>query len=272
MSKTKLGRGLDNLIEENEINQTINETVQYLNLNEIKPRENQPRKYFEKSKIEELAASIDNYGIIQPIVVSKSNEGYKIIAGERRYQAASVLKLDKIPCIVRDYNPNRISELALIENIQRENLSSIEEASAIKALIDQYGYTHEDIAKKLGKSRSHVTNLVGMLSLPNGVIELVLEKKLTMGHARALSKLNDFEKIEQLAKKVIDGKMSVRQVENMIRKNGVSNESKPKYHQISLLGASVEEIIVSKKSIELKFKSSSELNKFLEIIENNGKK
>lgn len=272
MSKAKLGRGLDNLIKENEIDQTINETVQYLNLNEIKPRENQPRKYFEKSKIEELATSIENYGIIQPIVVSKSNQVFKIIAGERRYQAALVLKLDKIPCIVRDYNPNRISELALIENIQRENLSSIEEASAIKALIDQYGYTHDDIAKKLGKSRSHVTNLVGMLSLPKSVIEFVLEKKLTMGHARALSKLNDFEKIEELAKKIINEKMSVRQIENMIRSNDDSDESKSKYHQISLLGVSVEQMIVGKNSIELKFKSSAEQNKFLKLIDNNEKK
>jgi len=134
MSDSKLGRGLENLIKENEVEEKINEEVEMLELKNIFPRENQPRKYFNDEKIKELANSMANYGIIQPIVVSKSNKGYKIIAGERRYQAALMLKLEKMPCIVRDYNPNRIPELALIENIQREDLTSIEEAFAIKAL------------------------------------------------------------------------------------------------------------------------------------------
>lgn len=267
MNKVKLGRGLGNLIEENEINQDHNEKVQYIHVDEIKPRVNQPRKYFDAKKIEELATSIKNYGVIQPIVVSKTHEGFKIIAGERRFQASLRLKLSTIPCIVRDYNPNRISELALIENIQRENLTSIEEAYAIQTLIDQYGYTHIEIAQKIGKSRSHITNLLGILNLPKDVIQLVLEKKISMGHARALSKLNDLEKIKSLAEKIIVDNMSVRELENKLRLSSHKNNIPTKYESFSLMGAKVKEMNVNNDSVEITFTSSSEIQKFLKIID-----
>jgi ParB family chromosome partitioning protein len=268
MSDSKLGRSLENLIKENEVEEKINEEVKMLELKNVFPRENQPRKHFDNQKIKELANSIDNYGIIQPIVVSKTNNGYKIIAGERRYQAALLLKLEKIPCIVRDYNPKRIPELALIENIQREDLTSIEAAFAIKALIDQYGYKHNEIANKIGKSRTYITNLIGMLSLPQDIIQDVMQRKISMGHARALSKLKDYEKIEKLVVKIKKEKLSVRELEILLSQK-VNYESRTNKAVAIKFNLEEKNILVKEKSIEFIFKTNKELEKFLKMLDQN---
>lgn len=218
----KLGKGLSDLLGENYIDIDLDvdgEVIVDVLLSEIKPNPYQPRKVFNDEQIDELAASIKEHGVFQPIILKKVTNGYIIVAGERRYRACKKLGLEKIPAIIREYNQAKVAEIALLENLQREDLNSIEEAEAYRQIMSELGITQEELAKRVGKSRSYVTNMLGLLTLPKAVQQLVLENKMTMGHARALSKLNDKKKINQLARQVVEKGLSVRQTEELANKN-----------------------------------------------------
>ena len=224
-----LGRGLDAFFgEDNE--QTIQqvtkksskkednvlEKVVELSINEIEPMLNQPRKVFDKEKMQELTDSIRENGVIQPILVVRDKNGYTIVAGERRWRAAKAAGLDKIPAIIKDYTDNKKKQVALIENIQREDLNIVEVARAIKELMDIDGYTQSEVAKITGQNASTVSNIIRLLKLSDEVLDMLLNGELVEGQARALLVLNDKEKQIEIAKKVAENKLTVRDVEKLI--------------------------------------------------------
>jgi len=222
----KTGRGLKELLEENfvDINDIKDgEVVLEIELNKITPNPYQPRKIFDESKIDELASSISENGVFQPIIVKQFNDKYIIVSGERRYRACQKLKLKTIPAIVRAYDESKVAEIALIENLQRENLTAMEEALAYQTIMRELGLTQSELAKKIGKSRSYITNVVGLLSLPEEVANLVSEGKITSGHARPLSKLKDEKRIIEIANEIVVKNLNVRDVEEITK-----NEKKAK--------------------------------------------
>jgi len=200
------------LVEESKPNEIIE-----INLNEIRSNPYQPRKIFDEESLQELAASIKEHGIVQPIIVKKSIKGYELVAGERRTKAAKIAGLDKIPAIVKDFNDEEMMEIALIENIQRENLNPIEEAMAYDSILKTSNMTQDELAKKFGKSRTYITNSLGLLRLPDTTKKYVEDSKISASHARALSKLDDNEQIDRLAKKVVNEGLNVRAIENITR-------------------------------------------------------
>ena len=242
-----LGKGIDALIpskptskkaevETKEIvKEVIKEVVKevpaeiMVNLSDIEPNRDQPRKEFKKAELEELAESIKQYGIIQPLVVQKKGKMYEIIAGERRWRAAKLAKQKKVPVVIKDYTPQEVMEIALIENIQRQDLNPIEEAMAYKRLIDEYSLLQDDVAKKVSKSRSTITNALRLLNLPKEVQSMVEKLELSMGHARALLGIEKQEEITPAAQLVVQQKLSVRETEKLVKKinrSGVEKKSK----------------------------------------------
>lgn len=229
MSNT--GRGLKELLDDNYINIDDikeGEVVLQIDLSKISPNPYQPRKIFDEDKIDELAASISENGVFQPIIVKQFNDNYIIVSGERRFRACQKLKLKTIPAIVRAYDESKVAEIALIENLQRENLTAMEEASAYQTIMKELGLTQAELAKKIGKSRSYITNVVGLLSLPKEVAELVSEGKITSGHARPLSKLKDEKRIIEIANEIVRKNLNVRDVEAITK-----NEKKTKTIKVS---------------------------------------
>ena len=229
MSNT--GRGLKELLDDNYVNIDDikeGEVVLKIDLDKISPNPYQPRKIFDEEKIDELAASISENGVFQPIIVKQFNDKYIIVSGERRYRACQKLKLKTIPAIVRAYDESKVAEIALIENLQRENLTAMEEASAYQTIMKELGLTQAELAKKIGKSRSYITNVVGLLSLPKEVAELVSEGKITSGHARPLSKLKDEKRIIEIANEIVKKNLNVRDVEAITK-----NEKKTKTIKVS---------------------------------------
>ena len=222
----KIGRGLKELLDDNYVNIDDikeGEVVLQIELSKIKPNPYQPRKIFDESKIDELAASIIENGVFQPIIVKQFNDKYIIVSGERRYRACQKLKLKTIPAIIRNYDETKVAEIALIENLQRENLTAMEEAIAYQTIMKELGLTQSELAKKIGKSRSYITNVVGLLSLPEEVANLVSEGKITSGHARPLSKLKDEKRIIEIANEIVEKNLNVRDVEAITK-----NEKKTK--------------------------------------------
>ena len=221
--KRALGRGLEQLFntenldlesfEKSVYESTPKDEILEIPIDELRPNPYQTRKTFDEEALRELADSIMEHGVFQPIIVKRSIKGYEIIAGERRFRASKMAGKSTIPAIVRDFSDEEMMEIALLENLQREDLNAIEEAMAYKTLQERLGLTQEELAKKVGKSRSHVTNMLGLLRLPEEVKELVTENKLTMGHARMLSKLEDNNQIREMADKIVMEGLSVREVE-----------------------------------------------------------
>lgn len=200
-----------------------------VNINFVQANKNQPRKQFDEEKLKELAESIENYGIIEPLIVKKQGPiHYEIIAGERRLRAAKIAKLTEVPVIVKDYDEREKKEIALIENVQREDLNTIEKALGYKALIDEYNLTQEALAVKLGISRSAIANTLRILSLDNEIIEMIKEGKLSEGHAKVLLSIDDENFRAKVAKKVISESLSVRKIEDMIRLEKLANYRKEK--------------------------------------------
>lgn len=221
-----LGRDLYSLFDDNLIDDKKDAGLS-LKISDIEPRADQPRKQFDREALEALADSISNYGVIQPIIVHENTAypgKYEIIAGERRWRAAKMAGLSEIPAVVLTGDELRLAQISLIENLQREDLNPVEEASAYLDLIDKFGLTQDSVAKQVGKSRSAVTNTLRLLDLPDEVLELVKSGELSAGHARALLGLNDQSLMPQLAKSCIDRRMSVREVESMVKK---LNSTKP---------------------------------------------
>ena len=225
MRNRALGRGLSSLLNEEIIPIEIAASSNNIDLDLIEANQDQPRKYFDEEKIKELADSIISHGLVQPIIVNKSSTGkYKIIAGERRFRACKIAGLRQIPVIIKDLTEKEILEIALIENIQRQELSAIEEAEGFEKLINEYGYSQGELAVVVGKSRSHVANLLRLNQLPESIKFMINNGQLGMGHARCLIGL---ENAEEIAAKIIANDLNVRQVEELVsnrkRKNKTDN-------------------------------------------------
>ncbi len=286
--KKALGLGLEQLfnnenLDVDSIERHIYETVSKeeiidINIDELRPNPYQPRQIFDEEALNDLALSIKEYGVFQPIIVKKSIKGYDIIAGERRLRASKIAGKKTIPAIVRPFTDEQMMEIGLLENLQRENLSAIEEATAYKTMLEQLNLTQEQLSKKVGKSRSHITNILGLLRLPSEVQEMVNENKITMGHARVLSKLEDNEKIKEIANKIVDEKLIVRDVEKIALDDDISKKVKItrkvkevnkdyKYAEDLLRDKLDTKVVIKDKKIEIGFNNVADLNRILEIID-----
>ena len=231
-----LGKGLEQLFSNEVINfdnfekdiikDAKTNDILEIPLSEIRSNPYQPRKTFNDESLQEMAESIKELGIVQPIIVKKSIKGYELVAGERRTKAAKIAGLETIPAIIKDFNDQEMMEIALVENIQREDLNPIDEANAYENIIRISGMTQDEFAKNFGKSRSYVTNMLGLLTLPTNTKRLVQSKKLSMGHARALSKIEDNNKIDELATKVVVNSISVRDLEKIITEEDLPKKNK----------------------------------------------
>lgn len=286
-----LGRGLDalfaeqapimpdNRVETEEKNNShVRDKVLYIDINDIKPNAEQPRKTFDKEKISELSQSIIEHGIIQPLVVRKSGKHYEIVAGERRWRAAREAELSVVPCIVRQFSDEENMLVAIIENMQREDLNPIEEAMGLEQMISAYGMTQEEVSKSVSKSRPYITNTLRLLKLPDEIKALVSEGKISTGHARALITVKKKTKQEELCKKIIEDGISVRDVERLaseekkIRKKPLKRVKSPDTLNVErelkeIYGTRV--TINSrgdKGTVELEFYSKDELNRLIDLL------
>lgn len=283
-----LGKGLEQLFTNEHINfdnfekeivrSASRNDIKEINLDEIRSNPYQPRKSFNEESLNELAASIKEHGVVEPIIIKKSINGYELIAGERRTKAARIAGLKTIPAIIREFNDEQMMEIALIENIQREDLNPIDEAKGYQAIIMKLGLTQDEVSKKFGKSRSYITNLLGLLRLPENVKKYVETGSISMGHARVLSKIEDKEAIAKLAQRIINEKLSVREIEDIVsgnsevKKNNPIVRNKPAInprYQIyentmrELVGTKVK---ISNRKVEIPFDSEKDLERILDIL------
>ena len=280
-----LGRGLEQLFnseildfdsfESNILESTNENDIKEINLSEIRSNPYQPRKKFDNESLQELAESIKNYGVFQPIIVKKSIKGYDLVAGERRVRAAKIAGLEKIPAIIKDFSDEMMREIALLENLQRENLTGIELAWAYKSIIDSLHITQDELASKLGKSRSNVTNVLGLLRLPSTVQNMVLDGKISLGHARELSKLEDDNKILEYAKMIVSENLSVRDIEKMSKspevkkKNPINRENKSNdynYIEKELSEYFGTKVKINGNKLQISFANDNDLDRLLEIM------
>lgn len=284
--KRALGKGLEQLFdldnlnvenvsefEKQMYNEATNEEVIELEINELRPNPYQPRTIFDDQALQELANSIKENGVFQPIIVKKSIKGYDVIAGERRLRASKIAGKKTIPAIIRQLSDEKMAEIALLENLQRENLNALEEAKAYKSLIEKLSLTQEELAQKVSKSRSHITNTIGLLRLPNEVQDMIVSKEITMGHARVLSKLENNEEIIKMAKSIAANNLTVRDIEEKsetankkikITRNTKHNEYQ--YVQDLLREKLDTKVKIKEKKIEISFANNADLNRILEII------
>jgi len=292
LTKKGLGKGLKALIPPVPLADDENKDIQWIDVTYIQPNENQPRRNIDKEKLAELAVSIKEHGVVQPIIVRKLAENrYEIVAGERRWRACHLAEINRIPAIIKDYTSQQVSEIALIENIQREDLNPIEEAWAFKTLIEEYSLTQEELARKVGKSRPYIANSLRLLNLPGEIKSLLSEGRLTTGHARALLSIEDEEQQKSMAYRIIDEKLSVRQVEEIVAQtplesqvpgeNGTptSTKQKSKNTKIDPVINQIEDRLQThfgtkvqlkyqkgKGKIEINYYSDEELDRLVEII------
>lgn len=253
--------------------------VLYVDLNDIKPNAAQPRKVFDEEKLEELAASIRQHGLIQPIVLRKLGKGYEIVAGERRWRAARLAGLKEVPCIVKELTEEENMLLAIVENMQREDLNPIEEAEGLKKMIDTYGLTQEQVSYSVGKSRPYITNSLRLLKLPGRVQQLTAEGKITTGHARALAAVKSQQRQIDLAARAAKEGLSVRQIEQLAKETKQPQEKKKTRKVKSADEKRVEEdlknalgtkVSLNRKGkggkIEIEFYSADELERLIELL------
>jgi ParB family chromosome partitioning protein len=273
-------RGLGDLLKENEIIDIEKEEVVDIELDVIQPNPFQPRRHFDEQALNELAESIRINGVLQPVIIKKVSTGYILVTGERRCRASRIAGFSVVPAIVRDYNNQYLAELALLENIQREDLTIVEEAEAYRNVIKAMDLTHLELATKIGKSRSYISNALGILSLPKDVIDEINNGKITMGHARSLSKLKDVTRIKKISQMIINEKLTVRDIEAMVKKEekkvkikrktiGVDfqndlNDTKEYINKNIRLKNPVK---ISSNKIIITFQNDEELKKFREILE-----
>lgn len=217
-------RGLEDLLKENEIENLDREEVIDIELDKISPNPFQPRRHFDEQTLNELADSIRTNGVLQPVIVKKVANGYLLVTGERRCRASKIAGFTKVPAIIRDYNNQYLAELALLENIQREDLTIVEEAEAYQNAIQSLNLTHLELAQKIGKSRSYVSNALGILTLPSDVLNEINQGNISMGHARSLSKLKDVTRIKKIANMIIQERLTVRDIESLVKKEKKKKE------------------------------------------------
>ena len=283
--KFGLGKGLNALIpEETKVNEeTIeNKGVDLIDINLIKSNENQPRKRFDDEKIMELSESIKHNGIIQPIILKKDKKNYTIVAGERRWRAAKLSGLKEVPAIVMDLTEKQVMEISLIENIQRQDLNSIEEANAYKRLLNEFELTQDELSKRLGKSRTAITNTMRLLNLSEDVQQYLIEGVISEGHGRVLLGIEDEKLQYEIAQKVIDDKISVRELESVVRNLKKSKDDNKKKKQCEDLSPYYNDVtnklqnyfgtkvnITNKNNkgkIEIEYYSEDDLQRILDII------
>jgi len=264
--KRALGMGLEQLfnnenldltsIEKQIYDNASSEEIIEISLDELRPNPYQPRKTFADDKLNELAESIKEHGVFQPIIVKKSIKGYEIIAGERRFRASKLAGKAKIPAIVRNFTDEQMMEIALLENLQRENLSSIEEAVAYKSMIDKLNMTQEDLAKKVGKSRSHITNILGLLRLPDAIQQMIIKQEISMSHARVLSKLESETEMMEMANKILKENLPVHELEIMAIKKAKKVKNERKRNETSTEYKYVEELMSEKLDARVRIKDN----------------
>lgn len=287
--KGGLGKGLDSLIADkvgtsNEKTDAKNEVM--VNINKVEPNKEQPRKNFDEDALLELSESIKQFGVLQPLLVVDRKDYYEIIAGERRWRAAKMAGLKKVPVIIKDLNEQEIVEISLIENIQRENLNPIEEAIAYKRLLNEFNLKQDEVAERVSKSRTAVTNSMRLLKLCDKVQQMVIDDMISTGHARALLGITDEEKQYTLAQKIFDEKISVRDTEKLVKKmqkqkNAPAKEVNPEKKKLDAVYQEAEEkmktilgtkVIINQKDsmkgkIEIEYYSPDELTRIYELIE-----
>lgn len=287
--KGGLGKGLDSLIADkvgtsNEKTDAKNEVM--VNINKVEPNKEQPRKNFDEDALLELSESIKQFGVLQPLLVVDRKDYYEIIAGERRWRAAKMAGLKKVPVIIKDLTEQEIVEISLIENIQRENLNPIEEAIAYKRLLNEFNLKQDEVAERVSKSRTAVTNSMRLLKLCDKVQQMVIDDMISTGHARALLGITDEEKQYTLAQKIFDEKISVRDTEKLVKKmqkqkNATAKEVNPEKKKLDAVYQEAEEkmktilgtkVIINQKDsmkgkIEIEYYSPDELTRIYELIE-----
>ena len=285
-----LGKGLEALFSNSEIDtQEISVTkkeeseekgISFININEIKPNQNQPRKSFNEEKLEELAASIIENGLIQPVILRKADKGYEIVAGERRWRACRKAGLKEIPCIIREFTDEQNMLIAIIENMQREDLNPVEEAEGLNQMIVNFGMTQEQVSKSVGKSRPYITNALRLLKLPSEIREMLLANQLSAGHARAIAGIGDTEKQIQLAEYAIKEGLSVREIEKIIKeenapKKKISRKKAEKSADVRKVEDDLKQIMGTKVNlnqsgkkgkIEIEYYSRDELERLIELL------
>lgn len=280
-----LGRGLEQLfsneslytnpLEEKIVESTPKEDIVEVKVSELRSNPYQPRQTFDQEKLVELANSIKEYGVIEPIIVTKSIKGYEIVAGERRKKACELIGKETIPAIIKDFTDNEMMEIALLENIQRENLTAIEEAEAYANLIKTLNITQEELAGKIGKSRVYVTNILGLLRLPEGVKNDILHGLISMGHAKVLSKLEDKELVTSLSERIKNEHLSVRELEAITstdeykRTNSIVKIKSPNqygYVEDAMTDKIGNRVRIKNNKIVIPFNSEKDLERILEII------
>ena len=287
-NRKALGKGLEQLfaseqVDFNQIEKQIIETtpkkeIEEINLYEIRSNPYQPRVHFDEEALNELADSIKEYGVLQPIIVKKSIKGYELVAGERRTKASRKAGLKTIPAIIKDFDDQEMMEIALLENIQRENLSPIEEAQAYKKFMKNMNMTQEDVARRFKKSRSYITNILGLLDLPKEVQKDVIDKKISMSHARVLSKIEDEDKIIELVNQIKNNNISVHELENISRNDTtiqkknpnkviVNNTStKEKVYESTLREKVGTKVVISKNKVVIPYDSDADLDRIMNIL------
>lgn len=286
--KKRIGKGLDSLIPSAAVVKTVEvekteskDGVVNVNISKVEPNRDQPRKNFDEDALQELADSIKQFGVLQPILVQERDDYYEIIAGERRWRAANIAGLKEVPVIIRNLTEREIVEIALIENIQREDLNPIEEAQAYKRLLEEFHLKQDEVAERVSKSRTAVTNSMRLLKLSDQVQQMVIDEMISTGHARALLAVDDPEQQYILAQQVFDEKLSVRDIEKLVRNLGKTKVQKNrKEKQLMAIYQELEEVlkeklstkvsIVSKEDgsgkIEIEFYSHQELDRLIDVI------
>ena len=310
MAKKGLGKGLGAIFGEDVVKENKEETekkakakaeakaaeemdekgrILMLKLDLVQPNKEQPRKTFDEEKINELAESIKNYGVLQPLLVQKNDSFYKIIAGERRWRAAKAAGLKEVPAVLKEYSKQEAMEISLIENVQRADLNPIEEALGYKQLIDEFGLTQEEIAVRVAKSRTAITNTMRLLKLDEQIQNMLVQGVITSGHARALLSLEDTQMQLKAAKEILDKKLSVRETERLVKRlqkeaSGEKKEEKKKDETLALIYQDLEDRMKSvmgtkvsihnkdknKGRIEIEYYSEAELERIVEMIESIG--
>lgn len=236
VKKTGLGKGLDSMIPPKVVKETMKEMKspesetgeRILKINEVEPNKKQPRKFFNEEALKELSDSIKQHGIVQPLVVAKQKDYYEIIAGERRWRAAKMAGLKEVPVVVKDYSPQEVMEIALIENIQREDLNPVEEAKAYQNLIKEYNLKQEEVADRVSKSRSAITNSLRLLKLEDQILDMLIEEEISSGHARTLLALDDSGQQLMVAEKIVKDQLSVRDTEKLVKSMNQPVKKAPK--------------------------------------------
>ena len=275
----KLGKGLDEIFGENfsnvlnDINAPVNvsSTVK-IALDEIRPNPYQPRKTFDQAALQDLANSIKEHGVFNPILVRKSVVGYELIAGERRLRASKLAKMNDIPAIIVDFNDTQMMEISILENIQREDLSPLEEAKAYQQLIEKLNYTQEKLAERIGKSRPYITNSLRLLKLPLSVQDLLNNGKLTNGHARALLAIEDEDRMIELANRVVKENLTVRDIEKLAKAKPIKpkkeKENDPFLENVSRIVENKLQtrVEIDNKKLTIHYNGTEDLNRILEII------